>query len=267
MTTLLFGFGDGPLDEADHQGTRDPDGEEPILLSAGDELALGNIQGHLSGRTGWDFRVYGHLAVIRQARARARARGLSDLAAYHAFLYRDEAEARALADTLWARNAGFFRDPAQWQVLAERAIPDVLGRHGPGAAVRAWVVGCATGEDAYALMMLLLEAGAKPRVLASDLNESALSTARRGRYPQGAVAGLSAARLRRFFVGEDGQYRVGHAVRTRVLFARHDLMDDDIGNQRLIGIELCAPKLARKEIQVGDIARGLRQAENGPDHG
>ncbi|HEX6925419.1 MAG TPA: CheR family methyltransferase [Longimicrobiaceae bacterium] len=111
-------------------------------------------------------------------------------------------------------------------------LPPLLRARTGKEGVRAWCVGCATGEEAYSLAIVLLEAtmrlepAPQIQVFASDLHERSIERARQGFYPGDIEAEVSPERLRRFFVREDGGYRVRKEVRERVTFAPHDLLTD-----------------------------------------
>jgi two-component system CheB/CheR fusion protein len=125
----------------------------------------------------------------------------------------------------------FFRDAELFDTLEQRVLPRLFHRNADGD-VRVWVAGCATGEDAYSVAMLLCERAADrphaPRlqVFATYLHEQAIATARSGVYNEAEVAGLSETRLVRFFTREPGGYRVKRQLREIILFARHDVVTD-----------------------------------------
>ena len=125
----------------------------------------------------------------------------------------------------------FFRDPGAFQAL-ERMMPRFFANKGGQDHVRVWVPGCATGEEAYTIAMLLSEHASRmdspPRlqVFATDLDEQAIRTAREGLYPEAIAADVSEERLRQFFVRDHGMYRVRPNLREMVLFAVHDMLRD-----------------------------------------
>jgi two-component system CheB/CheR fusion protein len=127
--------------------------------------------------------------------------------------------------------SGFFRDPDAFRALAA-LVPSLFAQKGPDDAVRVWVVGCATGEEAYSIAMLLAEHAATlatpPRVqiFATDIDETGYARARDALYSAAAATGLPAERLSRFFVREAGGYRVRESLREGVLFAVHDVLRD-----------------------------------------
>src|SRR5262249_27262756 len=126
----------------------------------------------------------------------------------------------------------FFRDQAAFEALAERVIPRLFDEEREGEAIRVWVTGCATGEEAYSLAMLILEEATRRefrpevQIFATDLDAGALATAREGRYPTVIETDVSEDRLRRFFLREGDHYRVRKDVRDLVVFAVHSMLKD-----------------------------------------
>src|SRR5690348_9386813 len=126
---------------------------------------------------------------------------------------------------------GFFRDAEAFQAV-EAELFRLFQAKRAGDSVRVWVAGCATGEEAYSIAMLLAEGAARLasppafQVFATDLDEAALRAAREGLYPETIAADVSEERLRRFFTPDHGRYRVTRALRETVLFAVHDLLKD-----------------------------------------
>jgi two-component system CheB/CheR fusion protein len=140
-------------------------------------------------------------------------------------------EAGALVKDLLISVTNFFRDRDAFDALAAQ-IPGLFAGKGPDDAVAVWVAGCATGEEAYSIAMLLceharlLEAPPALQVFATDLDEDAIRVAREAVYPPPITADVSDERLRRFFTKEHRGFRVRSDVRELVLFAVHDLLRD-----------------------------------------
>jgi two-component system CheB/CheR fusion protein len=152
---------------------------------------------------------------------------------YVAALRDDPAEVQHLVDDLTVSVAEFFQDDDGFAALEQQVVPRLFDRKpSAGAHLRAWSIGCSSGEEAYSLAMLLLEERARRgvsttlQVFASDLSAEMLGMARAGVYPRGIDATVTAERLRRFFVLEDGHYRIRDEVRDVVVFANHDLFRD-----------------------------------------
>jgi two-component system CheB/CheR fusion protein len=221
------------------------------------ESALRGILGQLRAQTGHDFTYYKRATVLRRVGRRLQVNNLEDLPSYREFLGSHPAEAGDLLADLLISVTQFFRDSEAWQTLERDMVPRLLeNRRRPGAgpedAVRAWVCGCATGEEAYSLAILLAEEaerqerqGRPPafQVFATDMDLDALAYARAGVYPDTIAADVSPERLRRWFTPEHGsnhgsgngngvngaggiRYRIRQELRERVLFAPHDVLRD-----------------------------------------
>jgi two-component system CheB/CheR fusion protein len=131
----------------------------------------------------------------------------------------------------WRAASGFFRDPDAVRALGG-LVPALFAGKGPDDVVRVWVAGCAAGEEAWSVAILLAEhAATLPHpptceLFATDTDAAACVRGRNALYPAWAVAGVPAARLGRFFVWEGGGYRVARPLRAAVLFATHDVLHD-----------------------------------------
>src|SRR5262245_22117507 len=160
-----------------------------------------------------------------------RLRHLEHMADYVRVLRRDAAEVRALFQDLLISVTSFFREPAAWEVLEKQVVPRLLREESEGP-LRVWVPGCATGEEAYSIAILLaegLEAAKKGRdlqIFATDVDAKALERARLGAYPENIVANVSPARLRRFFVPGQGEYHVRKELRESIVFGVQNLISD-----------------------------------------
>ncbi len=155
-----------------------------------------------------------------------------DTAAYLAHLRENDAEQEHLAKAMLINVTGFFRDPKVFDLLARTVIPSLVRAHGTDEPLRVWSAGCSTGEEAYSLAILFLEAIAadgraiKLQVFASDLSADAVATAREGHYPDAIEAAVSTARLQQYFVRDEHGYRVNAELRNVVVFTVHDLLAD-----------------------------------------
>ena len=184
----------------------------------------------LRARTGHDFSAYKRATVMRRVARRMQVRRIDDLAAYAEHVREAPEEAQELFSDLLISVTMFFRDAAAFEALADDVIAPLMREDEDEEGVRAWVVGCATGEEAYSLAILMLEemrrrgTTRRVQIFASDLDEGALATAREGRYPRTIEADVSEERLERFFVDEGTHYRVRREVRDLVLFASHSVV-------------------------------------------
>ncbi len=213
------------------------DGEaDPVRLDAGSpqkgDAPLSAVLSEVRGRTGHDFSRYKRPTVLRRLARRMQLAGAEGMDEYVRILRRDPAEIEALDQDLLIAVTGFFRDPDSFAALEEHVLTSLLEGREAGEAIRVWVPGCATGEEAYSLAILLQERAedlAPPRsiqIFATDLSERACNLGRQGWYPKGIAADLSEERLARHFIRESDGFRVREHLRKSVLFAVHDLLHD-----------------------------------------
>ncbi|HEY6986760.1 MAG TPA: chemotaxis protein CheB, partial [Bryobacteraceae bacterium] len=207
-------------------------GARLLEIPAVDEELLRRVLAHLHVRTGHDFTKYKRSAVLRRIARRMQVTRSNDLAAYYDVLRESADEAQALLGDLLISVTTFFRDSESFAALQKTVIPELFKGDGPVDSIRVWVSGCATGEEAYSIAILLLEEASKHelrppiQVFGSDLDSRALAIAREGRYPTAIEADVNEERLRRYFTRETDAYRVRQELRDIVLFALHDLLKD-----------------------------------------
>ncbi|MEA3204168.1 MAG: two-component system, chemotaxis family, CheB/CheR fusion protein, partial [Thermoplasmata archaeon] len=213
-------------------GAKPEPGSEPELGSEQEEVTA--ILELLLASTGVDFRHYKTNSIQRRIQRRMILTGERSLGSYLELLRANPAELGALHEGMLVPVTEFFRNPKAFQALKAKAFPKVLEAKPKGQAVRIWVAGCSTGEEAYSIAMAYLEAsdGRKPRpplqLFATDLSAAAIAKARGGTYAKKQLANVAPERLRRFFVeAEDGQsYRITKEVRQLCVFSRHDVTRD-----------------------------------------
>jgi two-component system, chemotaxis family, CheB/CheR fusion protein len=197
-----------------------------------DEDLLRRVLAHLRVRTGHDFSQYKRSTVLRRIARRLQVTRSNNLAEYYDFLRDSGEESQALLADLLISVTTFFRDSEAFEALAAQVIPHLFVDKKADETIRVWVPGCATGEEAYTVAILLLEEGSRreirPRiqVLASDLDTAVLTIAREGRYPIAIEADVSEDRLNRYFSREGEHYRVKRELRDVVLFAVHSVLKD-----------------------------------------
>jgi two-component system CheB/CheR fusion protein len=197
--------------------------------------ALGAILTLLQRHTRHDLAQYKSNSLVRRIERRMAVHGLDTMDAYAAFLRENAHELDLLFKEMLIGVTSFFRDPEVWNELMDTVLPALLSRRGaesPG--LRAWVVGCSTGEEAYSLAMAFTEVvEARPeyrtqdlQVFATDLNADAIAVARGGHYPATIAHDLSPQRLARFFTERAGGFQIDKRIRAMVLFAQHDVILD-----------------------------------------
>jgi chemotaxis methyl-accepting protein methylase len=206
---------------------------EPVL-ELKDQSALEKVLILLRSKTGHDFSMYKKSTVYRRVERRMGIHQIDKIALYARYLQSNPQEVELLFNELLIGVTSFFRDPAAWQQLRDEAIPALFAARPAGGVLRAWSVGCSTGEEAYSLAMVFREAleQHKPegtfslQIFATDLDAASISLARQGRYPANISADVSAERLRRFFVEGENCYRVGREIRDMVTFATQNVIMD-----------------------------------------
>ena len=170
-----------------------------------EEQTLRDIFTQLRVRTGHDFSNYKRPTVMRRIERRINIHELDGLPAYARYMREQKAEAQALLKDLLISVTNFFRDREAFEVLERAVISRLFNGKGAQNQVRVWVAGCATGEEAYSLAMLLtefaetLQSAPVLQVFATDIDEQAVATAREGFYTRADVVDISPVRLRRFF--------------------------------------------------------------------
>ncbi|NBB72733.1 MAG: PAS domain S-box protein [Bacteroidetes bacterium] len=210
-----------------------PDDEEawPEADEEQEQVVL-KILAQVYAGTGHDFSGYKRSTVMRRLARRLTVNRQSKLVDYLELLREDPEETRALFQELLISVTRFFRDPGAFAALEETIIPTLFEGKGATEQVRVWSVGCATGEEAYSLAMLLHEQAEQMdrppelQVFATDLSGPALETARQGLYPESVAADLTPERVQRYLVPEGTHYRVHPVLREMVLFANHNLLGD-----------------------------------------
>ncbi len=197
-----------------------------------EEQALAAILTQLRLRTGQDFNNYKRPTVRRRIDRRIGLTQVADVVEYAHYIREHPEEARALLKDMLISVTNFFRDRRAFAALEQEFIPKLFEGKGPGRHVRVWSAGCATGEEAYSLAMLLTEYAetlASPpsvQVFATDIDEEAIQVARSGFYTLNDAADVSPERLRRFFTRAREGYIVRRELRELVLFANHNLLKD-----------------------------------------
>jgi len=204
---------------------------------APDDGTLNNIEKAvvlLRAHTGHDFSLYKRNTLCRRIERRMGLHQIGKMASYVRYLQENPQELDLLFKELLIGVTCFFRDPPAWEHLREKALPALLADRPQGQALRAWVPGCSTGEEAYSLAIVLREASEARvpagrfaiQVFATDLDHDAIDRARQGFFPENITADVSPERLSRFFVKEAGGYRVRKEIREMVIFAPQNLIMD-----------------------------------------
>jgi len=204
------------------------------LLEGSSLSALEKIAVLLRVRTGNDFSLYKKSTMYRRIERRMELHQLDNIATYVRYLRENPQEQDLLFKELLIGVTGFFRNPAVWDTLKTDAIPALIANYPDGKTIRVWVPACSTGEEAYTLAIIFIEAieQAKPaahyplQIFATDLDADAIAHARQGFYTAHSVADVSPERLARYFYAENNGYRIKNEICEKIIFAQQNIIND-----------------------------------------
>lgn len=185
----------------------------------------------LTRKTGLRFDQYREATLRRRLERRRIISGQESLVGYLELLESSDAETEKLLQDMFISVTEFFRDTEAFSALGN-AVNELVAAKKRGESIRVWVPGCATGEEAFSIAMLIAEAvDAADRTLdvqlfATDIDEQAIAAARKSVYLKTAVSDVPKHFLQKYFVAVDGAYRIATSIRDMVSFARHDLLQD-----------------------------------------
>lgn len=181
---------------------------------------------------GFDFTGYKRTSLMRRVRRRMDQAGYQTFDEYLDMLQASSDEFTALFNTILINVTDFFRDPDAWEFIRTDIIPAMLAERGPSDPIRVWSAGCASGQEAYSLAMLLAEAlgpedfRQRVKIYATDVDENALTEARAASYDAKAVESVPPDLLTKYFEKINGRYVFHKDLRRAVIFGRNDLVKD-----------------------------------------
>ncbi|MGY4621727.1 chemotaxis methyl-accepting protein methylase [Bradyrhizobium sp. USDA 4472] len=205
-------------------------GFDEVLAAAASSLS--RIADILRNKTGNDFHGYKQNTFLRRVQRRMQVVQIDEITSYVDFLRNDKDEAQNLFNDLLIGVTEFFRDKREFEVLETQIIPKIFENKGIGQQVRVWVLGCATGEEAYSIGILLrehmatLDSAPQVQIFATDIDGRALATARVGRYRTNIEQDMTPERLARWFVREGDTYCVVKELREMCIFSQHNVIKD-----------------------------------------
>ncbi len=201
-------------------------------VAEGPQPFLARIATILRAKTGHDFHGCKQNTFFRRIRRRMQVVQINEVEAYIEFLKSDADEVQHLFQDLLIGVTQFFRDGPEFALLEREVVPWLFTGKTAGDHLRVWVLGCATGEEAYSIAILLREHMAhldvvpNIQIFATDIDARALATARTGRFPASIARDISPERLARWFVREANTYCVVKELREMCVFSAHDLIKD-----------------------------------------
>ncbi|OBF53262.1 chemotaxis protein CheR [Mycobacterium sp. 852002-50816_SCH5313054-b] len=187
---------------------------------------------YLRDSRGFDFTGYKRTSLLRRVRHRMDQAGYATFEEYLDVLQANSDEFAALFNTVLINVTAFFRDPEAWEFVRAEVIPRMLAERGPTDPIRVWSAGCASGQEAYSLAMLLAEAlgpdafRQRVKIYATDIDEEALTAARAASYDAKAVESVPEDLLARYFEHVNNRYVFQKDLRRTVIFGRNDLVKD-----------------------------------------
>jgi two-component system CheB/CheR fusion protein len=199
--------------------TATKDGFDPILKLLRDDTSV-------------DFALYRENTVQRRILRRLALHNIGSLEEYRQLLEKDPREVSALHRDLLINVTCFFRDPESFEQLKKLVLPRLVRDRPLDAAIRVWVAGCATGEEAYSIAISLKEWFEETghvypvQIFASDISAMAVERARSGKFAEAITGNVSPHRLKRYFSKVEGGYQINKELREMCVFSRHDLIHD-----------------------------------------
>jgi two-component system CheB/CheR fusion protein len=195
-----------------------------------DEKNIKAIIDVIKDKSPLDFSDYKLTTILRRTKRRAAHSNFTTLGNYLNFLKVTPDEAEALSKDFLISVTSFFRDKGAFEFIQKNVFPGILKKLVPGEELKMWVAGCATGEEAYSLAILIAEELAGDfkdtvvKIFATDIDSAALAHAGKAVYSRESVKNVSAARLERHFIKEGDNYKIKPVIRKMVIFAQHDLV-------------------------------------------
>jgi two-component system, chemotaxis family, CheB/CheR fusion protein len=204
--------------------------ERPTSTTGAD--TLGDVLAVIRSRSGHDFGSYKRSMLYRRLARRMQVSQCESIAAYRRYLDERPDEIDHLLRDFLISVTSFFRDRDAFEALAASVIPRLFEGKTSSDRVRVWVAGCATGEEAYSIGMLLSEHAAQSadppqlQIFATDVDHNALAEARIGRYPATIASDVSPAQLQRFFTPDGDHVRITKELRDIITFSPHNVLRD-----------------------------------------
>lgn len=197
-----------------------------------DENQLSKVIAILRDNKGVDFSNYKETTIIRRLEKRISINRFDKIDDYVRFLDNNQREISFLFNELLIGVTRFFRDEESYNKLSDEVLGNIFKQLGENEALRVWVAGCSTGEEAYSLAILLKEymqknaMNTEVKIFATDIDANSLEYAGAGLYPDSIVSDISPERINKFFTRKGERYQVNDSIRSMVIFARHNILQD-----------------------------------------
>jgi len=203
---------------------------KPLSESADDQQYIPKIIKLIEQVSPHDFSGYKQTTILRRTKKRASQENFSSLGSYFDFLKENPEEAIALGKEFLISVTAFFRDKEAFEQLANQIIPELLAKLLPEEELKIWIAGCATGEEAYSIAILISEQltgvyrDVTVKIFATDIDVSAMAYASKGIYSTDVTKNITPSRLAKYFIKEGKNYKIRPDIRKMIIFAQHDLV-------------------------------------------
>ena len=211
----------------------------PAIVPEGTASGIKQILQQVRSVTGHDFSLYKKSTIGRRIERRMAQHNIEKTTVYARYLSENPAEVALLFKELLINVTSFFRDPEAFVTLQQTILPALLAGKPDGYVFRVWVAGCASGEEAYSIAIVLHELldaqrnahnphapDIRLQIYATDLDDDAIATARAGKFPPNIAQDVAPERLRRFFSKEEDGYKVKKEIREMIVFAVQNVIKD-----------------------------------------
>ncbi|MCR9152499.1 MAG: PAS domain-containing protein [Bacteroidetes bacterium] len=197
-----------------------------------EEAIFQKILSLVQGESGINFKLYKPNTLLRRLEKRMGLIGVSSLQAYKEYLDANHSERIALGQDFLIGVTSFFRDTPAFQLFNDWILPEIVQRKQEDEEVRIWIPGCSTGQEVYTMAILFDEyihqtnTRVNYKIFATDVDGEAITTASKGVYHANIINEVEETYLDRYFVGEGADYRVVKRIRDRIVFSKHDIIND-----------------------------------------
>ncbi len=199
-------------------------------ISDKDETALSEVINLIKSHTPLDFSEYKQPTIARRISRRMIANNANTIEDYIGILKSNPTEIEVLSKEFLIGVTQFFRDPEAFEVIRDKVIPNIVENKLLTDTLKIWVIGCATGEEAYSLAILIkdyligIKKDMEVKIFASDIDKEALKKASKGHYPESILRDVPEKYLNTFFVKEGKEYKIRENIRRMIIFADHDIV-------------------------------------------
>ncbi len=216
----------------------DPDSEDALSIFKESKVVNPFVKRYepilnlLMNRYNINFNSYKTSTISRRISRQMENVQIREIDKFLRFLEKDEEQLQKLYNNLFIEVTEFFRNPSYFELLSSEVIPEIVEKVSLSKSGRIWVPGCATGEEAYSIAILVHEAAEKLRkpynvkIFATDISQSAINKASAGFYSPESLRNVSKERLKRYFLKSGDQYQVSSELRQMIVFAHHNLLKD-----------------------------------------